>query len=450
MTERISASHKGEVRSAHYLLFGLMAFYTSSFVDRAILNILAESIKTDLKLTDSELGILGGIAFAALYAVLGIPIARVAERKNRLLIITIALTIWSVMTMLCAAAANFWQLAAARAGVGIGEAACTPCAHSMIGDSFPAGRRATALSIYSLGIPVGTLLGILGGAWVAEAYSWRVAFIAVGAPGLVLALIAAFTLKEPVRGRYDPPVSDIPPAFSVVLRHLWSRRAFRHLLWGVSLSTMISAGLGAFGAPFMLRGNFGVDLSGAAVIMAALVGGASLFGTLIGGPWADRLSRRDKKLMLWLPAWAYLVTAPAMTLAYASNSLAVLVGLSFVGQMAATIYLGPTFGALHNMVEPRMRATAVAIMFMVVSLVGIGLGPVLVGVMSDYASHTFYGAELAKCGGTAAAACSDATFAGLRIAMIAASLLYLWPAFHYFRAGSALRESLLEPGTSEK
>lgn len=430
---------------AKYLLIALTAFYTSSFVDRAILNILAESIKNDLHLTDSQLGVLGGIAFAALYAVLGIPVARLAERKNRLVIITIALTIWSVMTMLCAAASGFWQLAMARAGVGIGEAACTPCAHSMIGDSFPATRRASALSVYSLGIPIGTLLGIVGGAWVAEAYSWRTAFVAVGAPGLVLALIAALVLREPERGRFDPPVSEIPPPFLVVLRHLWSRAAFRHLLWGVSTSTMVAAGLGAFGAPFLLRGDFGVDLSDVALISAALVGVAALIGTLSGGPLADWLSRRDTKLMLWLPAVAYLIGAPVLALAYSSSSLAMLVGLSFIGQMAVTIYLGPTFGALHNMVEPRMRATAVAIMFMVVSLVGLGLGPVLVGAMSDYATQTLYAEEFAACGGVVAA-CSKASFAGLRVAMIATALLYVWPAFHFFRAGSALHSALLGGG----
>lgn len=434
---------QGDARSRH-LLVALTAFYTSSFVDRAILNILAEAIKVDLALTDAQLGVLGGIAFAALYAVLGIPVARLAERRHRLTIITIALSIWSIMTMLCAAAGGFWQLALARAGVGVGEAACTPCAHSMIGDSFPAERRASALSVYSLGIPIGTLLGILGGAWVAETYSWRAAFVAVGAPGLVLALMAAFLLKEPQRGRFDPPVSQTPPPLSSVVRHLWSRRAFRHLLYGVSLSTMISAGLGAFGAPFLLRGDFKVDLSDVALISAALVGGASLLGTLLGGPLADRLSRRDTKLTLWLPAMAYLVAAPALALAYASGDLAVLIGLSFVGQMAATVYLGPTFGALHNMVEPRMRATAVAIMFMVVSLVGIGLGPVLVGAISDQAARILQARDIIRCG-AGAEACPAASFAGLRIAMIATATLYLWPAFHFFRAGSALSEGLLEP-----
>jgi MFS family permease len=445
---RVGAGRTERGVSPIYLLIVLALIYTSSFVDRAIVNILAEPIKRDLGLTDTELGILGGIAFAALYSVLGIPVARLAERKNRLFIITVAVTIWSLMTMLCAAATGFLQLAAARAGVGIGEAACTPCAHSMIGDSFPPDRRATAISIYSLGIPVGTVLGTLGGAWVANTYSWHAAFVAVGAPGLLLALLAGSTLKEPQRGRFDPPVDDHPPSLIFVLRHLWSRHAFRHLLAGVTLSTLISAGLGAFGAPFLLRSGFEVDLLDVALISALLVGCGTFVGTLVGGPLADRLSRLDERSMLRVPAIAYLITAPVLALAYASNTLVLFIGLSLVGQLTAAIYLGPTFGALHNMVEPRMRATAVAIVFMVVALVGIGFGPVLVGAISDYAAHAIYGVDPAHCVGLSAPMCSAATFAGLRAAMIMTALLYLWPAFHYVRAASRLSESLLRSGSS--
>ena len=427
-------------------MISLALFYTSSFVDRAILNILAESIKQDLGLTDTQLGVLGGIAFAALYAVLGVPVARLAERKNRLAIITVALTIWSAMTMLCAVAVNFWQMAVARAGVGIGEAACTPCAHSMISDSFPAEQRATAISIYSLGIPIGTLLGILGGAWVAEAVSWRAAFVAVGAPGLVLAAIAAFLLREPVRGRFDAAVSETPPPLAQVLGHLWKRRSFRHLLAGVTLSTMTSAGLGAFGAPYLLRSEFGVDLSEVALVMALLVGCASFVGTLVGGPLADHWAKFDPRLALRIPAAAYFIAAPLMALAYATDQFALFVGLSMVGQLAAMIYIGPTFGALHNMVEPRMRATAVAIVFMLTSLVGIGLGPVLIGVISDQAAAWLFQGDWSACSqASTLPACSAASFGGLRIALIGGALIYLWPGIHYFIAGSTLTADLIAP-----
>lgn len=425
------------------LLIALTLFYTSSFVDRAIVNILAEHIKRDLALTDMQLGVLSGIAFAALYALLGIPVARLAERKNRLVIITVALTIWSLMTMLCGAAASFWQLALARAGVGIGESACTPSAHSMIGDSFPPNRRATALSVYSLGIPLGTIVGILGGAWVAQVYSWRAAFVAVGAPGLLLALVAAVLLKEPQRGRFDPPASAHPPSVREVLRHLWSRIAFRHLLAGVTLCTMISAGIGAFMTPFLLRSSFNVDLSKAALIGAGLGGGAAFLGTLTGGPLADWLAQRDRRSLLWVPAGAFFVAAPLFGLAYSSKTLAPFLVLVCLGQLAATIYLGPTFGALHNMVGPRMRATAVAIVFVFASLGGLGLGPVLVGSISDFAATSFTSSMNAACPNPGSTGCAGSAFAGLKAAMVFTALLYVWPAFHYLRAATHLSDSLI-------
>ena len=427
--------------SPSLLLAGLTLFYTSNFVDRAILNIVAEPIKKDLGLTDTQLGVLGGIAFAAIYATLGIPLARLAERKSRLAIITTALTIWSVFTMICGAAGSFWQLAIARAGVGVGEAACTPCAHSMIGDAFPPEKRATAISIYSLGIPLGTLAGIVGGAWVAEAYGWRMAFVAVGAPGLLLALIAAFVLKEPVRGRYDPPVSTTPPSLGVVIGHLWSRPAFRNLLVGVTISTMIAAGHGAFGAPFLLRSPFDISYTEVSLIMGASAGVAGFIGTLLGGMLADKLSKRDTRLLLQVPAIAYLAIAPILAFAYSSDTLAILIGLSLLGAVGMTVYLGPTFGALHNMVEPRMRATAVALVFMIVSLVGLGIGPVLVGAISDFAASTFYNAGT-LCA-IESAACAEAGFAGLRVAMVITAVLYLIPAFFYYRASLTLKDSVL-------
>jgi hypothetical protein len=214
------------------------------------------------------------------------------------------------------------------------------------------------------------------------------------------------------------------------------------LLAGVTISTLISAGLAAFGAPFLLRGNFGIDLQKVAFVMAALGGGASFIGTLLGGPLADHLSKRNPRLTLRVPAVAYLIAAPALALAFDSDSLGRFIGLSLIGQMAATIYLGPTFGALHNMVEARMRATAVAIVFLIVSLVGLGLGPVLVGTLSDAVARTLPASLPGGCLGSPSAGCHGNTFGGLKIAMVVFAALYLWPAFHYFRAASHLGGSL--------
>lgn len=433
-----------DTRTARYLLFALMLFYTSSFVDRAILNILAQPIKEDLGLSDAQLGILGGIAFAALYAILGIPVARLAERRSRMVIISVALVIWSAMTMLCAAAANFVQLALARAGVGIGEAACTPCAHSLIADSFPPQRRATAMSVYSLGVPVGTLLGALGGAWVAELYGWRMAFIAVGAPGLLLALIAKLTIKEPVRGRYDPPAPEHVPPLKDVLTLLWRLPTFRHLAIGVSVSTMISAGAATFMAPFLLRGPFDLSLTGVALITALLAGIAAILGTLLGGRLGDHYGRRDPRYYLAIPAASYVLAAGLQMAALLQSNLIALVALLALGQLCCVVYLGPTFGVLHNMVEPRMRATAVAIVFVLTSLIGLGLGPVLVGWLSDFAgARATDAATWASCmNGSTSTECREASFHGVKIALVSAALLYLWPAIHYFVASRSVATDL--------
>jgi MFS family permease len=431
-------------RSAHYLLGALALFYTSSFVDRAILNILAQPIKEDFGLTDWQLGILGGLAFAMLYAGLGVPIARLAERYNRMTIISVALTLWSLMTMACAAATSFVQLAVARAGVGIGEAACTPCAHSLIGDSFPAHRRATALSIYSLGIPLGTLAGTLGGAWVAERFGWRVAFLAVGAPGLLLALVAKLTIKEPIRGRFDPPAPAQPPALTEVLHHLLARPTFIHLVVGVSLATLVSAGIMTFTAPFLLRASFDLGLKQAALVMAGLSGVFALIGTCLGGVLCDRLGRQDVRLYLRVPAVAFLLAAPLYSVAFLQDELSTFFALAALAQVFALIYLGPTFSVLQNMVATRMRATAIAIVFVLTSVIGLGLGPMLVGGLSDLAAAAIAGADVwPQCPGSASDRCQAASFEGLRAALIFSALVYFWACAHYYMASRTLSRDLI-------
>lgn len=453
MTTRTVAGKAGGVgpptlNRPAYLLGVLCVVYMSSLVDRTILNIVAQAIKVDLKLTDTELGLLGGIAFSAVYALLAIPAARLAERKSRVGILAGAMLIWSLMTVVCGFAANFWQLAVARAGVGIGEAACTPCAHSMIGDTFPADRRATAISIYSLAIPVGTLVGVLGGAWLVEHYSWRAAFFAMGAPGVLVAAISRLTLKDPVRGSFSAVVSNHAPSIPVVLRHLVARPAFKHLLFGVTGSTVVNAGLASFIAPYLLRSGFGVGMTETALIIAGLAGGAAFVGTLVGGPLSDRLARRSPRYSLLLPAVAFLLAAPLWTMAFLSSSLLAFLLIAACAQIAASIYVGPTFGVLHNMVEPRMRATAVAIVFVATSLVGIGAGPLIIGAISDLSAATFYKGDFsASCLVSAQlthTACRIASFDGLRIAMIVGGALHVLPALSYYFASRTLEQDLIE------
>ena len=221
----------------NYVLGVLVIVYVFNFIDRQILAILAPAIKTDLLLSDTQIGALSGVAFGIFYATLGIPIARLADRYSRVNIIAISLTIWSLMTALSGLAVNYWQLLIARIGVGIGEAGGSPPSHSMISDMFPADQRATALAIYALGIPIGTMLGNLGGGWISETFEWRTAFWVVGLPGVMLALIVRFTLKEPTRGAaegitVDP--ADAPPV-AEVFKTLWNRKSFKLLAFGGAL-----------------------------------------------------------------------------------------------------------------------------------------------------------------------------------------------------------------------
>ena len=431
-----------------YLLAVLSLIYMSSLVDRTILNIVAQAIKVDLGLSDTQIGLLGGLAFSALYAVLGIPCARLTERKNRVTILAVAVAIWSFMTTMCGFAMNFWQLAIARAGVGIGEAACTPCAHSMIGDSFPHDRRATAISIYSLAIPLGTLVGVLGGAWLVEHYSWRAAFIAAGLPGLLIAVLTKLTLKDPVRGAFGAAPPKNPPPISAVLRQLWVRPTFRNLLIGVTGSTLVNAGISAFIAPYLLRSPFDVGLTQTALAIAFLGGVAAFLGTLVGGPLGDLLARRDVRYLLMVSSLGFLIAAPCWIAAFFSPNLAGFLVCAAFAQILAAVYVGPTFGVLHNMVETRMRATAVAIVFVCTSLLGIGAGPAVMGKISDVAAEIYfdgnYGGLCSSAMDMARAACRDASFEGLRFALAVGGLLHLVPAFFYFRASRTTKQDMLE------
>ncbi|HEX7116460.1 MAG TPA: MFS transporter [Steroidobacter sp.] len=432
----------------------LTLFYTVSFMDRSILSILAEPIKVDLHLSDLQLGLLGGLAFALLYSVFGLPIARLAERFNRVTIMSSALALWSMLTVASGYATSFIQLFLARAGVGIGEAACTPCSHSLIADYFPPAQRASAIGIYAFGSPAGSLLGILVGAWVADRAGWQMAFVVAGVPGLALALLAQLTLREPVRGQYDRATSEVPPLSSVV-KYLFRRRSFIHVLIGTSLSTLVSAAINAFLPPFLLRGPFELQLTGAGILTALLIGVSSMVGVLSGGLLADRLARKDVTLYVKLPALCFLLSGPLYCIAFLQSDLGSFVVMSATAQILSVIYIGPSFGVVHNMTGPRMRASAVAIMFLVLSIFGLGLGPVLAGMLSDAigaASFTGAGAWtdcqglLRDSDATLVSACDEASFYGLRAALSGMALIWIAAGVHYVWAARSLRADIARTG----
>lgn len=459
--------------SRGYLIWAMVvltAIYTSNFVDRTILTVVQQPIKEELKLTDQQLGLLGGAAFAVLYSTLGVPIARLAEHRSRKTIISIAVVIWSVMTALCGTAGGYAPLFAFRIGVGVGEAGASPPSHSMIADYFPAHRRSTALAVYSIGINLGVLIGAAVGGWLAKSFGWRAAFVWVGLPGLVLAALAQFTLREPPRGHSDaaerPPqladtgeVADPPaaPTLWTVVRHLAARRAFLHNAWATTLVSFAGYGIGQFAVVYFIR-QFHMGLAQAGLMFGLIGGVAAGFGTLAGGLLTDLGAKRDARWYVWTPAIALCFAAPLYFLGYSAATWPVAIGFLALAAVLHYTYLAPSFAVMHNMTSPRMRATGTALLLLVLNLVGLGLGPWLVGLGSDmFASHIFHAALLnggdfahACPGGRApagsapalAAACAHASAQGVRDAIRTCLLVFLWGAAHYALAAKDLRRNL--------
>ena len=431
-------------RAGRYTVALLLVVYASNFIDRTITSVVAEPMKHDLGLQDWQLGLLGGLAFALFYTTLGIPIARLAERRNRVAIISGCLAVWSVMTALCGFSQTFSQLLLARVGVGVGEAGCTPAAQSLISDRFPPEKRSLALSVFVLGVPIGTLIGAVFGGWIAQHIGWRAAFMIVGLPGLGLTAIVWLTLREPTRGAFDPVVAESQspaPSFATVLETMWASRVIRHLLAGACLSAFGGYGVYAFAIPFLIR-SFHVGLVQASSAFGIGGAGTSMFGMLIGGWLAGRLGAKDRRYLALVPALGLFVAGLLAAAAFLQTQLAPLAVLLIIAAAVQGSNVGPTYAIINNEFDQRSRATAVAILMCAMNLVGMGFGPLAVGAISDLIAARTYGVGFAShCAGHAAfasAACKAASAAGLRDALCVASLTILWAAFHYWRAGAAL------------
>ena len=415
--------HRAQAR--YYALGVLTVVYSFNFIDRQLLSILQEPIKTELQLSDGQLGLLTGFAFALFYVTMGIPIARLADNANRRNIVAIALAVWSGMTAVSGLVQNYWHLLAARIGVGIGEAGCSPPAHSMLSDIFPPERRATALSIYSTGINIGILFGFLLGGWLNEFFGWRVAFLVVGLPGVFIAILLWLTVPEPRRGFSEPDrkVKDVEQApFGEVLSLLWSRKSFRHLAFGGALTAFCAYAMINWIASYVIRthgmgtGELGTWLAGTSVFGA--------IGTMGAGIISDRLGRRDKRWYMWVPCIAALLMGPAFCASILSSSAEATLMWFAVPTFFATFYVGSCIAMVHALVGLRMRAVGSAIFFLVLNIIGLGLGPLSVGMLSDYLEPSF-GVE------------------SLRYALVSiVPTVALWSACHFLLAARSLREDL--------
>ncbi len=423
-----------------YVLWMLFVVYVVNFVDRQIMTILVEPIKEEFDFSDSQMGILSGLAFALLYATLGIPIAGLADRKSRRNIIALSLLVWSFFTALCGFAQNFWHLLAARIGVGIGEAGCSPPAYSLISDYFPPAKRTSAISIYSMGIFGGVFVGFLLGGWIENALGWRFAFFAVGIPGIFLSAFVRLTLREPPRGYSEPAkvVSDAP-GIAVTTRNLCNNPAFLHMAFAAALHAFVAYGVGGF-TPSFLQRSHGMPLAVVGTWMAIITAAGGIVGTFLGGYLSERNMKTtgDQRYLLWIPAISTLLNVPLQILTLVLwtrlelpllGATPVVVFLLIPTWLVGTMYLGPTFALTQNLVSIRERAVAGAILLFIINLVGLGAGPWLTGVLSDVFRN-----GLIDSGTTETLASAE----GLRYSLLVMTCVNVWSAIHYFLAARCL------------
>ena len=366
---------------AWYVLGLLTLTYVFNYVDRNILNLLLEPIKAEMGVSDTAMGLLTGFAFAIFYALMGLPIARWADAGTRRSIVALGLAVWSAMTVASGYARNFTQMALARVGVGVGEAAGTPPSHSILSDYFPPHRRGTALSVYAMANFVGLALGFGVGGWIAANYGWRAAFIALGLPGLALAAVVRLTLREPRRGTFDGQRDVAPVPVGEAVRFLLAQRSYLWLNVAGTFSAVLGYGYGVWGPTFLARVH-GMSLAEIGIWLGVLGASGGIVGTYLGGALSDRLTPRDVRWYMWIAAFSCLVNVPVNTaLLFASKAGALALYLPHA--LIHALYVGPLFATMQAVARPQVRALVVAVHLMAVNLVGLGAGPLVVGILND-------------------------------------------------------------------
>lgn len=396
-------------RHARYSLGLLVFLYVVNYVDRQVLSVLIEPIKRDLGASDTQMGVLSGIAFALFYTTMGVPIARMADRGSRRSVIVWGVVVWSGMTALCGAAQNFVQLALARFGVGVGEAALNPPAHSLIADYFPRERRATALAIFNVGGNVGVMLGFFAGGWLGETFGWREAFLVVGLPGLAAALLARLTLLEPPRGIWEPAHVARPgssagnpgvlgavgvgpsieaPSFFEVVRFLGSKPTFVYVSLASAFYVFAAYGCTIWAPTFLIRVHH-LSLSEVGLWVGLIQGIGGGIGTFVGGVLGDRLGARDPRMRAWIPATGGLLAIPLLLVfLFAPSSKVALAG--YAPAMAASVlFVGSTYAIVQDLAPVAMRAQAAAILLFTMNFIGLGIAPVVVGALNDGLAERF-------------------------------------------------------------
>jgi predicted MFS family arabinose efflux permease len=375
---------------AAYTVFMLLIVHVISHIDRSILGILLEPIKADLGYSDTQLGFLSGIAFALFYATLGIPAAWLADRSNRRNFVAIACAFWSVMTALCGAAQNFVQLALARVGVAVGESGAGPASVSIISSLYARERRARALAVYAMAASIGVLVGHPIGGTIADTWGWRYAFVAVAAPGVLIALIVRFTVPEPHR-QITTTKQDETQSMRAALAFILRSKACRYLMFGAAISAFLNYGLGSWVPAYLMRSH-DMSASGVGLNVSPITGVCGMIGGLLGGQLADRLGARNPVWTARMITIAKLIAFPMLVGFFLIPTLKSALFAYFLAVFFGAVYLGPTYAMIQSVVPVTMRATAAAVQLLIINLIGLGLGPQLVGVLSD-ALRAEYGNE---------------------------------------------------------
>lgn len=408
-----------------YLLALLLIIYAFNFVDRFALGLVQDAIKADLHLNDAELGLMNGLAFALFYSLMGIPIARLADRGNRVNIIALTAAVWSIMVALCGAVSTFTQLLLVRVGVGVGEAGCVPPANSLIADYFTRAERPKANALYQQGMNVSVIIAYFGAGWLNQLYGWRMMFLLVAAPGLILAVLAKLTIVEPRSSAASRTVSETDPGLTLteVFRTLWMNHAFRHVLLGFSLWYFLGYGIVQWQPSFFIR-SFGLGTGELGLYLALVYGVCGIVGTSLGGAWASRFAPDDEALQLKAMAvvnvlfngilWAFI---------YISHDYRAALGLMAFCAVGGAMIYGPLFSIIQTLVPPRMRAVSIAIVLLCANLIGMGLGPLVVGVLSDL---------------LVPAVGSDS----LRYALLLLCPGYVWVSWHLWRASVTVKQDI--------
>jgi MFS family permease len=413
----------------NHLLVMLLLTLAFNAKDRLLFGLALQDIKTDLVLSDTQLGFVTGIAFALFYATAGIPIARWADRGNRVAIIAACTALWSVAVALCGVAVTYVQLLLIRIGVAVGEAGCVPPALSLISDTFSRDARPRAIAIFKLGTPFSALIGYFLAGWLIHLYGWRTTFLLLGLPGVPLALLLWFTLREPRVGNVSAdgvaqPVVSSEPQVSLrqVLTTLWNIKTFRHLALGFSVSAFFANGVAQWQPAFFMR-SYGMGPVELGTWFAGVYGATGLIGTYVGGMLAFRYAARNESLQLRTAALAYAVLALMSFAIYFSASPYTAIMLTGIATLGTSAVSGPLFATMQTLVPANMRALSMAILLLIVSLIGVGIGPLSVGVLSD-ALRSWAGDE------------------SLRYALLAFSPGYLWCAWHFWRASATVHREI--------